>query len=216
MHPILEFLAIAGIDQATLVFLLFVPIIATLFAFSRQVVGLRSFGLYVPLLLTFVFQTIGIGLGLFLFLSILILATLARLVIGRFRLLYIPRMALVLTSSTIAALAIIYVGVTFNLYQLLNFSILPILIIIFLVEEFVSIQIKQNAKTAFWLTAETLFLVIIAFYLIEWTALREYVLSHPFVIIVGSLVINIILARWSGLRLTEFWRFRAVLKKNKS
>ena len=149
-------------------------------------------------------------------LLILIVATLARLLFSKLRLLYIPRMAIVLTLSSAVVLALFYLGSQVALYKEINFSILSILIIIFLVEEFVSIQIKQSARTAFWLTIETLVLVIAAFYLIEWPVLQTYLLSHPSVIIVGSLVINLLLARWSGLRLTEMWKFRAIFKKPKT
>ena len=216
MHPLLQVMIDAGISHDTLVFLLSVPLVATIFAFSRQVIGLRSFGLYVPLLLTYVLLTIGLGPGLLMLLLILIVATLARLLFSKLRLLYIPRMAIVLTLSSAVVLALFYLGSQVALYKEINFSILSILIIIFLVEEFVSIQIKQSARTAFWLTVETLVLVIAAFYLIEWPVLQSYLLSHPSVIIVGSLVINLLLARWSGLRLTEMWKFRAIFKKPKT
>lgn len=203
---------IQGVPQETIILLLMLPLVATIIAFSRQVIGIKGFGIYTPLIISFAFLATGLKYGLVLFIAIILVGTLMRLLAKQFHLLYLPRMAIVLTGVAVAVLAIFLTGAYFDRHGLIKSSIFVILIMIGLVEKFITAQIERGAKQAIVLTSETLILSIICYWIISWSWLQDLVLNYPLGIILGSIIINIFLGRWTGLRLSEYFRFREVIK----
>ena len=81
-----------------------------------------------------------------------------------------------------------------------------------LVEKFVASQIERGAKEAIILTFETLALSIICYLVASWSWLIGITLLYPIWIILGSIIVNILLGKWTGLRLSEYFRFRELIK----
>jgi len=201
-----------GVPKETLVFLLMLPIVAIVISFARQVIGIKGFGIYTPLIITFAFLVTGLKYGLIFFITIILVGTLTRLFIRKFRLLYLPRMAITLTIVSLVVLTIFYFGAYGQKTDLITISIFVILIMITLVEKFLVAQIERGGKGAILLTSETLILSIICYWIASWSWLQIFVLSHPFATIFLAIIISILLGKWTGLRLTEYFRFRELIK----
>ena len=211
MSDIIQLIASQGVSIETIYLILVLPFVATLIAAFRQLIGVKSFGIYTPLVLTFAFWAIGIKYGLTIFIVIFLTGTAVRYVLKNFRLLYMPRMAIVLTVISMAILALLAIGGYLNKTGLAATSILPILILITLIEKFISAQVEKGFRTAAFLSVETLIISIAGYYFIIWDVFRTMVLEHPEYILL-LFVINIFLGKWTGIRLSEYLRFREVLK----
>ncbi|MCK4525668.1 MAG: hypothetical protein KAU07_04475 [Candidatus Andersenbacteria bacterium] len=211
MSDIIQLIASQGVSVDTIYLILALPFIATLIAAFRQLIGIKSFGIYTPLVLTFAFWAIGIKYGLAIFIVIFITGTAVRYILKNFRLLYMPRMAIVLTVISLAILALLAVGGYFQKTGLASTSILPILILITLIEKFISTQVEKGFRTAAILSLETLVISIAGYYFIIWDTFRDLVLNHPEYILL-LFAVNIFLGKWTGLRLREYFRFREVTK----
>ena len=211
MSDIIQFIASQGVSIETIYLILALPFVATLIAAFRQLVGIKSFGIYTPLVLTFAFWAIGIKYGIAIFLVIFLTGTAVRYVLKNFRLLYMPRMAIVLTVISLAILALLTIGGYLNKTGLAATSILPILILITLIEKFISTQVEKGFRTAALLSIETLIISIAGYYFITWDVFRIMVLEHPEYILL-LFVFNIFLGKWTGIRLSEYLRFREVIK----
>ncbi|HBH46862.1 MAG: hypothetical protein A2445_03260 [Candidatus Jacksonbacteria bacterium RIFOXYC2_FULL_44_29] len=207
-----NFLINRGVSVDTIFLILLLPIVATLIAFARQLVGIKALGIYIPTILTLIFVAIGLGSGLVLLLLILLTGTVARIILKRLRLLYLPRMALVITIVSVVILGMFYLSVKIPHLTFMSVSIFPILMLIMLVEEFIKVQIEEGARGALFLTLETIVLSIVSFILVSWAGTRNLLLAYPEVILL-SFVINFFLGKWTGLRLWEYYRFREVLKR---
>ena len=211
MSDIINLILSQGVDVDTVYLILALPFIATLIAAFRQIVGIKSFGIYTPLVLTFAFWAIGIKYGLAIFITIFVTGTAVRYILKNFRLLYMPRMAIVLTVISLAILVLLAVGGYLQKTGLASVSILPILILITLIEKFISTQVEKGFRVAAILSIETLAISIAGYYFIIWDVFRNLVLSHPEYILL-LFIINIFLGKWTGIRLSEYLRFRKVIK----
>lgn len=207
----LNFLVNRGVPINNIILILMLPVIATLLAFARQVIGIKAFGLITPAMTTLTFLVMGLRYGLAVFVVVLLSGTLTRMLLRRLRLLYLPRMALVLTSASLAILVLLGFGVVAEQAATLSFSIFPILILTILAEEFIAVQFKSGARTALTTTGWTLCLSILCYYIVSWQLLRTFLLSYPEIILM-AIPINIILGRFTGLRLVEYFRFRKLLR----
>jgi len=213
ISPIIKFFLSEGVPFETVILILMLPIIATLIAFLRQVVGIKAFGIYTPLIITFAFlATNGLKYGIAIFVAVLLAGLLMRFVLKPFRLLYLPRVAIMLSVVSLLILLLLVFGGGLKRTGLAAVSIFPILIMITLVEKFVAVQIEKGNRTAVILAFETLIISIAGYYLASWEPLIRFLASHPWTILF-TIPVNILLGKWTGLRLSEYIRFKEVLKK---
>jgi len=203
-----------GVPQETVILLLMLPIVATVIAFARQIIGIKGFGIYTPLILSFAFLSTGLKYGLAFFVAILLVGTVTRYLVkkSRLRLLYLPRIAIVLSSVALAILTIFWLGAYTEKTGLISSSVFAILIMITLVEKFVSAQIERGARKAVILTSETLILSIVCYWVASWLWLQNTVFAYPVLVFFAAIIINIFLGKWTGLRFYEYFRFRELIK----
>lgn len=199
-----------GVPTSTILLVLMLPIIATVVAFMKQVIGLNTLGVYTPSILSLSFIALNFWYGLLIFMILFAVATLVRHALHHYRLLYIPRMAIILTFSSFAILLVLFLGTLFD-QRIDELAIFPILIMATMVEKFVTIQGDKGIKGAMHIGAEVLIVAMICYFVAQWSLLEVLVLGHPEVVLL-CLGLNFILARWSGLRITEYIRFREIIR----
>lgn len=213
-HPLIAFFVEQGVPIQTVTLLLMLPIVATLVAFFRQVIGIKAFGIYTPSIITFAllaFDPNGIKYGIAIFASVILVGMVARLILKQFRLLYLPRVAITLSIVSLSILGILVLGGNHQRTGLASISIFPLLIMITLAEKFVATQIEKGSRMAFILAIETLIISVVGYYLVSFGALTTLLLNYPWIILF-TFVINFSLGKWTGLRVTEYFRFRKILR----
>lgn len=212
VNVIVKYFLAHNVPFDMVILILMLPIIATMITFFRQVVGIKAFGIYTPLIITFAFIATGIKYGIAIFVAVIFLGMISRFILKPFRLLYLPRVAIMLTIVALVILGILLLGGSFKKTSFSDASIFPILIIITLVEKFITVQIEKGNKVAIFLAIETLVISVVGFYLVSNGFLRNLLASYPWVVLL-TLPVNIFLGKWTGLRLSEYLRFRDVIKK---
>ena len=96
----------ANIPIELLRIILLFPIAAVVVTFSRNILGVLTFGVFAPALLAVAFQGTGLLWGMTLFAFILALGTVIRIVLEQFELLQTPRLGILLTVTSLMMLAI--------------------------------------------------------------------------------------------------------------
>ncbi len=205
----------SGVPENTIVMLLLLPVVATFIAATRQIVGVRGFGIFLPAALSITFVAIGPLVGISLFVIIVAISTLVRFVTRKFklRLQYLPRMALILWFVSFGILSILFTMPTFGFIDFLNVSIFPVLVLTLLTEDFTRIQLGKSFNTAIRLTAQTLVLALISYVFLTYKPFQNYVLLNPEITLLSTFLINIILGRYVGLRFSEYLRFKKLVSQ---
>lgn len=208
---LVSFMISQGIPSNTIVLLLMLPIIATIIAILKQVVGITTFGLYTPSIITLSFLALGLKFGLMILFIIILTGAAARSLLDRFHLLHIPRIAIVLTISTLVILLTLAFGTYLGISSLATIAVFPMLIMTTLAEKFVSALGGRGFYAAILLMLETAGVSLICYWVVEWHYLQNLILGHPEIILL-LIFFNYGLGRWSGLRVMEYVRFREVMK----
>lgn len=214
LSPLMLFFIERGVPFETIKLILMLPIIATFIAFLRQVIGIKAFGIYTPLIITFAFlATNGLKYGITLFIAIILVGLFMRFALKSFRLLYLPRVAIMLTIVAISILLVLLIGGSLKRTGLASVSIFPILIMITLVEKFIAVQIEKGDKVAIILALETLAISILGYFIASWETLIHFIAYYPWIILL-TVPINIVFGKWTGLRFSEYLRFREIIKRS--
>lgn len=203
-----------GMPANIIVILLIFPIIASLVAFSRHVIGLKGFGIYIPAVLSVAFVSTGIATGVVVFAAVLFTALMTRPILKKLRLPMLPRTAMLLMSVSVAILALLLTGSVYNVNLIINISIFPLLIIILLTENFMETQLFSSQKEALQITFETLLIAVLCSLIIGSEALQKFVILRPEMTLIGVAIINLAIGKYTGLRLLEYLRFKDLLNRN--
>ncbi|HOI04915.1 MAG TPA: 7TM domain-containing protein [Candidatus Woesebacteria bacterium] len=204
-----------GLPASLVVIILIFPVIASLVAFARHVVGFKGFGIYIPAVLSVAFVSTGLVTGIILFIAVLLSAMLARYLVQFLKMPLLPKTAMLLLIVSIAMLLLLTVGSFFKIDLVLNVSIFPLLIIILLTENFMTSQMFASRGEALNVTFETLILAVVGTLLIDNEAIQRFVILKPELTILLVVVINFAIAHYTGLRILEYFRFKDLLR-NKS
>lgn len=224
IHPwINQFFLESGVPLHTVVLLLLFPLIATIVVILRQILGIKAFGIYTPTIITVAFMEIAqhsfwdLKYAITIYLIVLTTGMIMRYILRRMRLLYLPRVAIMITIVSFLTLISLALAGSIARTGFASASIFAILIMITLVEKFMAVQIEKGTKTASILALETLIIALIGYLLMSYQTFIGYnvisfVLAYPFIILL-IIPLNVFIGKWTGLRLNEYLRFREVLKK---
>ncbi|MCD6194883.1 hypothetical protein J7K05_01615 [bacterium] len=201
-----------GADYKTFLWLLLFPWAVTILVISRQLIGFKTYGIYIPSVLAVALFAIGLRFGLLFLSAALAVGTVVRYLLSGWRILDLPRRAMVMISVALVIvwLLIFSVNQGYFLARLAPVAVFPVLIIIVASERFITSQLRLPFGKALSYTLQTLTVVIAAVFLMRWSVLQNFTWQYPEVVVI-LIVINFILGRYTGLRLTEFLRFRKLI-----
>ncbi len=202
-----------GVPVNTITLVLLFPLVAMIIATSRHVIGLKGFGIYIPAVLSVAFVSTGIINGLIIFTVIAVTAVLAKKLLQHTNLPYLPRTALLLWLVSLGILALLLISPLLPFTTLMGVSIFPILILILLSENFLDAQASTKPMEAFSLIVETLLLAFISALILSWSDIQKFALLEPEIFLVIIAVINILVGKFVGLRLTERLRFKDIIEE---
>jgi len=205
----------AGVPVNTIVLILLLPILIAVIAALRHLVGIRGFGIFTPTMISVALYATGIIPGLALFLAVLAMTNFGRFVLRKIkiRIHYLPRMALLFWFISLAVLLSIIFAPLIGWSEVAMVSIFPILILILLSEAFIDVQKGRSLREAVKITLETLFLAFFCFGLMKLQVLQRFVLLNPEITLIGVPIFDILIGRYTGLRLLELIRFRRLLRE---
>jgi hypothetical protein len=200
-----------GVSANIIVLILLFPVITAIISFSRHMVGLKGFGVYTPAVLSVAFVSTGIANGIFLFLITLAASTIMKKILRRLRLQYLPRTAMLLWGVSVFMLIVLISLSFFPFSSLLTIRIFPLLIIMLLTENFLESQLTGSQSEAQQLTIETLIIAILCSVLIGLLPVQQFVLLWPELTLLVVAGINMVVGRYTGLRILEWLRFRTII-----
>lgn len=187
--------------------ILLFPIAAVVVTFSRNILGVMTFGVFAPALLSVAFRGTGLLWGMTLFAFILALGTLVRILLEHFELLQTPRLGILLTFTSLTMLAISILGAAKESSLSSRVSLFPLVIISMTIERFSLMTEEEGLWAAIKVCVMTLLVACFSYSVINSQILGSIVLAFPETQLL-VLAIFFIIGRWPGLRLLEYVRFR--------
>ncbi len=200
------------IPLETIFLLLAFPVVMTLVGILRHIFGIKTLGAFVPTIIMFAFIAVGLLQGVFFFVIVVVTAMIMKVFMSQFRILYLPRMTILMTVVILSVLLALTISGLFNLHSLVDISLFPLLIIIILAEEFILVQIKDGTKNAAIVAGETLLITTLGYLTITSTFFINTLLKYPYIILL-LIPFNVLIGKLTGLRLSEYFRFKDVIKK---
>lgn len=199
-----------GLPFALLRTVLMLPIGALIVVVFRNVVGVPTFGTFLPALIAAAAGETGLFWGLVSITIVMITVALARLVIQRFGLLHSPMLAILLAVVVLTMLGTSLVAERIGIQGLTRISYFPIAVMAIASERFFLALVEQGTRSAFKELAGTLLVVFSCYLVMNSLAIQVLVSGFPEVLL-WVIAANAWLGRWVGIRVLELIRFRALI-----
>lgn len=214
----------SSFDPEVLVFLVTLPLVITVIGFAKYIMGFKSFGIYVPVIITYMFyqfsridgETVsiiqGLKYGLFMIAIVFISSYVSYKIIKPLALHYYSKLAIVTTTVTLSLLLVLFILDLINREGILRVDIFSLILIASISERFTNLLASKQNQIALMLSLQTILLGMLCFFIISSPDVHTLFLRYPWLILL-SFPINYVIGRFTGLRITEFFRFKDLIKQ---
>jgi hypothetical protein len=196
-----------GIDLDLLKSIIMIPLGGVIVVIFRNVIGLRTFGTFLPVLIAVACRNTGLFWGIVGFVSTIAVVSLLRHFTAKLQLLHSPQLGVLLTAVIGLLLMASVLGATFDLSGLAKVSLFPVVIITITSERFALMEIEEGRKAAWKIMAQSLLVVSVCYAVMQSLSLQILMLGFPELLLCVA-AMNIWIGRWVGLRASEWLRFR--------
>jgi hypothetical protein len=195
--------------QAVYSVLLMIPIGALVMVLLRNIVGIDAFGTFMPVLIALSFRETQLFWGVILFTLLVTLGLSIRFLLERLRLLLVPRLGAVLIVVVLLMLIISIVSHKLGMETGLSVALFPMVIIAMTIERMSVVWEEQGPADAMRGGAGSLVVAIFAYLAMGMDWLEHLIFTFPELLLL-ILAAVILLGRYTGYRLVELSRFKAL------
>jgi hypothetical protein len=175
----------------------------------RNIVGFKTFGTFMPVLIALAFRETHLVAGIILFTVLVALGLAIRFYLDRLKLLLVPRLAAVLIVVILLMLIVSIVCHRLGIESGLSVALFPMVIITMTIERMSIVWEERGPREAVQEGIGSLITATLAFAAMSWGALAHLITTFPELLLV-LLAATILLGRYSGYRLLELRRFRVL------
>lgn len=200
----------SGIPLSTLGVILVIPIGALVTIIFRNVMGVHTFGTFLPALIAYAFLGTGLWWGMLIFFTIIAGGAAVDALVSRLKLLHTPRLTVIMLYVVVILLGFGVWGVRHGNAILAHSLFFPLAIHTITIERFFIIAQERGIKKSFAILGWTMVAVAFCYMVMSSLALQMIVVFFPETSLL-VLATAIYLGRWTGLRVMEFYRFRHLI-----
>jgi hypothetical protein len=191
--------------------LLLVPVGAFIMLILRNLVGIKTFGTFMPVLIALAFNWTGLIPGIVLFFTVISAGLLVRFYMERLKLLLVPRLTAVLIVVVMLMALVSVISNRLGVEVGLNVALFPMIIMTMTIERVSVAWEERGPGFALRQAAGSIAIAALAYLAMKQANLQHLVFVFPELLLV-LLAITLVLGRYSGYRLTELFRFRAMAR----
>jgi hypothetical protein len=184
-----------------------IPLGALVVVFMRSLIGIPTFGTFMPILIALAFRETQLLWGIGLFCLIVGAGLLLRFYLNNLKLLLVARLAAVLTLVVMIMLAISLLSNELGLVQGFSIALFPIVIMTMVIERMSITWDETGPAEAFTQGFGSLAIAVLGFLVMNNIQLQYLIFVFPELLLI-VLALCLIMGTYTGYRLNELFRFR--------
>lgn len=193
-------------------FLLLIPLGVIVLAFFRNIVGIKTFGIFMPILLALFFKETSFLFGVFFFAVLVGVGVLERKVLEKMHLLVVPRLAIILTLVIFFLLLFTAFNKDMKWQGSFTPAVFPIVITTIFIERFSIMAVEEGIRKTLLVLLGTLFIALCAYLLFSIPKAELILFTYP-ELLLCVIALLIMIGKYTNYRLLEIVRFQEIWKK---
>ncbi|MFT5821282.1 MAG: hypothetical protein ACI8ZM_002534 [Crocinitomix sp.] len=195
-----------GLSTNLLSLLLLLPIGALIVAIFRNVIGLKTFGVFLPVLIAISFTATGLLFGVVSFVGVLLVISLLNYPMLKMGILHVPKLVVMLSAVVFFMVIILFVGVRWELVAVGGVTFFPIVILTISAEKYARIVVEEGFVKASKILFQTILVTLFCYAVVGSDTIYLLVMNFPELLILVA-ILSLMLGKWIGLRVSEYKRF---------
>lgn len=199
-------------EQSMFKLLFLLPLGAMVVVFMRIIIGLKTSGTFMPILIALAFLQTSLGLGLLSFISIVAMGLVIRTWLSRLNLLLVSRIATLVVLVVFLVSLLSLVGYQLGFSTGMTITFFPMIIIAWTIERMSILWEEEGPKQVVVQGGGSLLVAVLAYLVMQLPILGHLTFNFPelnFVI----LALIMLMGQYTGYKLVELRRFRAMLEQ---
>ena len=189
--------------------LLVVPLGILFLVVLRNVIGVKTFGTFMPVLIAMAFRETQLVGGVIMFTFVVGIGLLVRLYLEQLKLLLVPRLASVVMVVIIMMVLISILSHKLGFDRGLSVALFPIVILSMTIERMTVVWDERGPKEALQQGFGSLAVAVACYLVMNLTVVQHFLFVFPESLLV-VLAFCLLLGRYSGYRLVEIGRFKVL------
>lgn len=190
---------------------LVIPVGILLLVILRNIVGVKTFGTFMPVLIALAFRQTGLAWGIAFFCVVVALGLAVRFYLERLKLLLVPRLAAVVISVILILAALTVISSRLGIERGLSIGLFPIVILTMTIERMTVVWEERGPAEALQQALGSMVVGILCYLVMNLRVVEHLFFVFPELLLV-VLAGTLLLGRYHGYRLTELRRFRVLAK----
>lgn len=200
-----------GVKLTDIYIILLLPIFLTLVWVSKHIIGISTLGTIIPVFMSLLYIELGIPFTLGLLGLLVIVNVWIAKIISKYTLLYTPKVTFI-TILNLLIFMLIYQWVWyFEILQMDLHNILYVVLFFIIAEKLITIITSKEFREYKKSISGTIIISLLWYLLYNIETFLVFLTAYPEILII-LVPFNFILGRFTGLRITEYLRFREVIK----
>lgn len=195
--------------QALFRTLLVIPMGILLLVVLRNIIGIKTFGTFMPVLIALAFRQTGLVWGVLFFCIVVGLGLAVRFYLEGLKLLLVPRLAAVVIIVILIIATLSVLSFRLGLERGLSIGLFPIVIMTMTIERMTLVWEERGAREALEQAAGSIAVGALCYIVMNLRMVEHLFFVFPELLLV-VLAATLLLGRYSGYRLTELFRFRVL------
>lgn len=199
-----------GLSTQLLSLMLFLPIGALIVAIFRNVVGLKTFGVFLPVLIAISFTATGLVFGIVSFVGVLLVISLLNYPMLKMGILHVPKLVVMLSGVVFFVIILLFLGVQTDLLAMSGVTFFPIVILTISAEKYARIVVEEGFVNASKILLQTILVTLFCFTIVNSSTIYLLIMNFPELLLFIALL-SLMLGKWIGLRVSEYKRFSWII-----
>ncbi len=193
--------------------LLLIPLGAFMLVLLRNVVGIKTFGTFMPVLIALAFRETQLIWGILLFVLLVGIGLAIRFYLEHLKLLLVPRLGALLIIVVVLMAVLSVLSHKMGLERGLSVALFPMVIITMTIERMSIVWEERGAPEALQQGLGSLLVATLGYLLMfnRWAEHLIFVFPELLLLLLAA---TLLLGRYSGFRLLELRRFRVLARDN--
>lgn len=191
--------------------LLLLPLGALLIGILKNVIGFKTIGVFLPVLISIALIQTGAVTGIVLFTIVVFLVAGLNYPLTRWGVQHTAKLTLLMSAVVVAILAITQLLSTTSETSANVPLFFPFIILTLVAEKVARTIDEEGPKPALEMYVQTLLVTLLVFFVLNAKFIQDFLITFP-EIIISFAGINLMLGKWIGLRVLEYPRFLNVIR----
>ena len=195
--------------------ILLLPIGALIVVIMRLLIGIRTSGTFMPILIALALIQTTLVTGIIIFLTVVGTGLLIRSYLSRLNLLFVARISAVIIVVIAIMASISIISNKLGLDQAMTVTFFPMIILAWTIERMSVLWEEDGPSEVFIQGGGSLLTVVIAYLFMTNRTIEYLTFNFPELMLV-NLAFILILGQYTGYRLSELYRFHSLERRNVS